>query len=163
MMMYVDDEGNDGDGRDGDSNSKGNGEGNSSVNGNDAAAAANGNYVVEDDSGNLRTMIGRWQMDGNNGTMSMAECVQVLRHPSKQQSTNVTVWGGGDEREGRFGGIESEKRVKVGLIEWRSVDLCSINSKSTFRPPHGGKHMGTYSVCFLGVRLCYWRLGKHVY
>jgi hypothetical protein len=97
------------------------------------------------------------------GGQRHAERVQVLRHPSKQQSTNVTVWGGGDKREGQFGGIEFEKRVKVELIEWRSVDLQSINSKSTFRPPQGGKHMGTYSACFLGVRLRYWRHVKHVY
>jgi hypothetical protein len=97
------------------------------------------------------------------GGQQHAERVQVLRHPSKQQSTNVTDWGGRDEREGRFGGIEPEKRIKVELIEWRSVDLHSINSKSTFPLPQGGKHMGTYSACFLGVRLCYWRYGKHVY
>jgi hypothetical protein len=97
------------------------------------------------------------------GGQRHAERVQVLRHPPKQQSTNVTVWGGGDEREGQFGGIEPEKRVEVELIEWRSVDLHSINSKSTFRPSQGGKHMGTYSACFLGVRLHYRHHGKHVY
>ncbi len=40
-----------------------------------------------------------------------------------------TVWGGGDEREGQFGVIEPQKRVKVELIEWISIDLHSINSK----------------------------------
>jgi hypothetical protein len=74
-----------------------------------------------------------------------------------------TVWGGGDERKGGVGGIEPQKRVKVELIEWRLVDLHSINSKSTFHPPQGGKHIGTYSACVLGVRLRYWRHGKHVY
>jgi hypothetical protein len=74
-----------------------------------------------------------------------------------------TVWGGGDEREGRFGGIEPQKRVEVELIEWRSVDLHSINSKSTFPPPQGNKHMGTYSACILGVRLRYRRHGKNIY
>ncbi len=77
------------------------------------------------------------------GGQQHAEPVQVLLHPSKQQSTNEIVWGGGDKRERRFGGIEPQKRVEVELIEWRSVDLHSINSKSTFRPPQGGKHMGT--------------------
>ncbi len=46
-----------------------------------------------------------------------AERVQLLRRPSKQQLTHVTVWGGEDEREGRFGGIEPEKRAAVKLIE----------------------------------------------
>jgi hypothetical protein len=77
--------------------------------------------------------------------------------------TRYTVWGGGNEREGQFGGIEPQKRVEVELIEWRSVDLHLINSKSTFRPPQGNKHMGTYSACVLGVRLRYWRHGKNIY
>jgi hypothetical protein len=111
--------------------------------------------------------IGQQQWDNNNemamGGQQHAERVQVLRHPSKQQSTNVIVWGGRDKREGRFGVIEPQKRVNVELIEWRSVDLHSINSKSSFRPLQGGKHMGTNSACFLGVRLRYWRHGKHLY
>jgi hypothetical protein len=37
-----------------------------------------------------------------------------------------SIWGGGDKREGQFGGIESQKRVKVEMIEWRSIDLHSI-------------------------------------
>jgi hypothetical protein len=64
---------------------------------------------------------------------------------------------------GRFGGIEPQKRVEAELIEWRSVDLNSINSKSTFGPPQGNKHMGAYSACILGVRLRYRRHGKNVY
>jgi hypothetical protein len=52
-----------------------------------------------------------------------------------------TVWGGGDEREGQFGGIEPQKRVEVELIEWRSIDLHTIDSKSTFRPPQSSKCM----------------------
>jgi hypothetical protein len=47
------------------------------------------------------------------GGQQLVERVQVLRHPSKQQSTNVTVWGGGDKREGQFGGIKPQKRVDV--------------------------------------------------
>jgi hypothetical protein len=49
-----------------------------------------------------------------------------------------TVRGGEDKREGRFGGIELEpltlKKVEVELTEWKSIDLHSINSKSTFCP-----------------------------
>jgi hypothetical protein len=41
-------------------------------------------------------------------------------------------------------------------------DDQSINSKSTFRPPQSRKGTITYSTCFLGVRLRYWRHGKHV-
>ncbi len=74
-----------------------------------------------------------------------------------------TVWGGGDKGKGHFGGIEPQERVEVELIEWRSIDLHSIDSKSTFCPPQSGKRMGTYSACVLGVRLCYQRHGKHVY
>jgi hypothetical protein len=44
----------------------------------------------------------------------------------------MTVLGEGDKTEGQFGGIKPEKRVEVELIEWRSLDLHSINSKSTF-------------------------------
>ncbi len=72
-----------------------------------------------------------------------------------------TVWGGGDEREGQFGGIEPQKGVQVELIEWRSINLHSINSKSTFRPTQSGKRMTSYSACILGVRLRYWRHGEH--
>ncbi len=74
-----------------------------------------------------------------------------------------TIWGGGDKREGQFGGIEPQERVKVELIEWRSMDLHSIDSKSTFHPPQSGKRMGTYSACVLGVRLRYQRHDKVVY
>jgi hypothetical protein len=72
------------------------------------------------------------------------------------------IWGGGDKREGQFGGIEHQERVKVKLIKWRSIDFHSINSKSTFCPPQSGKRMGTYSACVLGVRLRYQRHGKHI-
>ncbi len=74
----------------------------------------------------------------------------------------MIVWGRGDGREGQFGGIEPQKRVEVELIEGRSVDLHSINSKSTVCPFQGGKHIGTYSTCFLGVRLHYRHHGKHI-
>jgi hypothetical protein len=74
-----------------------------------------------------------------------------------------TLWGGEDEREGQFGGIEPQKRVEVELIEWRLIDLHSINSKSTFHPPQSGKRTGYYSACILGVRLHYWCHGKHIY
>ncbi len=47
------------------------------------------------------------------------------------------------------------------LIEWRSIDLHSINSKSTFRPPQSSKHTVSYSACILGVRLRYRRHGEH--
>jgi hypothetical protein len=59
--------------------------------------------------------------------------------------------------------MEPQKRVKVELIEWRSIDLHLIDSKSTFRPPQSSKRMGTYSACVLGVRLRYQRHGKLVF
>ena len=41
-------------------------------------------------------------------------------------------------------------------------DDHKINSKSTFRPPQSRKGTITYSAYILGVRLRYWRHGKHV-
>jgi hypothetical protein len=57
--------------------------------------------------------------------------------PSIQSNNQLmwTVWGGGDERGGQFGGIEPQKRVEVELIEWRSVDLHSINSNEPSAHP----------------------------
>jgi hypothetical protein len=89
-------------------------------------------------------------------------CKCCAIHP-KQQSTNVGSLGRRRQKRRAMGGKEPQKRVEVELIEWRSVDLHSINSKSTFCPSKGDKHMGTYSACVLGVRLHYQRHGKHVY
>jgi hypothetical protein len=65
--MYLDNDGNEGDGGNGNGNCDGNGNGN----GNDAAATTDGNNVNEDNSGDSRTMIGRWQLDDNNRTTRM--------------------------------------------------------------------------------------------
>ena len=73
-----------------------------------------------------------------------------------------TVWGGVDQREGRFRGTEGQKRVEVEAIGWISLHLHSINSKSTFRTPPSGKRMGSYSACVLGVRMRCLRHGEHV-
>jgi hypothetical protein len=75
------------------------------------------------------------------------------------QGNNQLMWTvlGGEY----FGGMEPQKQVKVELIEWRSIDLLSIDFKSTFRPPQSGKCTGTYSACILGVRLRYWHHGEH--
>ena len=56
-----------------------------------------------------------------------------------------------------------QKRVEVEAIEWRSLHLHSINSKTTFRPPQCRERTGTYSACVLGVRLRYQRHGDHVF
>jgi len=68
-----------------------------------------------------------------------------------------TVKGGGDKKEGQFWG------QGVELIEWRSIDLHSIYSKSTFCPPKTraekaleGMHPGNKAVLF------YWCYGKHI-
>jgi hypothetical protein len=88
-------------------------------------------------------------------------CKCCATHP-RQQSTNVDGLGrGGDKREGQFWGIEPQKGVMVELIEWRLIDLHSINSKSTFCLLQSGKRTGTYSACILGVRLCYQRHGEN--
>ncbi len=127
--------------------------------------------------GAMTTMaaIQRWQLDNSNRTTAMvqrqcngngrpATCRTLASAVSPIQGNNQLmwpVWGGGDKREGQFGGIEPQKRVKVELIEWRSIDLHSISSKSTFCPPQSSKCTGAYSACILGVRLCYWRHGEH--
>jgi hypothetical protein len=49
----------------------------------------------------------------------------------------------------------------VELIEWRSIDLHSINSKSTFRSSQSSKRTASDSACILGVRLRYWRHGEY--
>jgi hypothetical protein len=61
----VDDDGDDGDG--GDSGDDGDGDGD----GDDATAAADGDDVDDDDSGVLRTAIGRRRLDDDDGTTTM--------------------------------------------------------------------------------------------
>jgi hypothetical protein len=58
-------------------------------------------------------------------------------------------------------GDKTSDRANVELIEWRSIDLHSIDFKSTFHPPQSSKGMAPYSACILGVRLRYWRHGEH--
>jgi hypothetical protein len=69
--MYVNDDGNAGNGKDSKGNSDGNGNSNGDGDGDDAAPATDGKDVDEDDHGNLRTKIGRWQLDDNNRTTAM--------------------------------------------------------------------------------------------
>jgi hypothetical protein len=107
--------------------------------------------------------MGGQKCDGNGRP---ATCRTLASAASPIQGNNQLiwmVWGGGDKREGHFGGVTSQKRVKVVLIEWRSFDLQSIDSKSTFHPPQSGKCTGPYSTCVLGLKLRYWHHGKHVY
>jgi hypothetical protein len=87
-------------------------------------------------------------------------CKCCTIHP-RQQATTVDSLGKRRQERGVIWGIEPHKRVKVELIEWRSIDLHSIDFKSTFCLPQSGKRMGTYSKCILGLRLRYWRRGEH--
>ncbi len=101
---------------------------------------------------------------GCDGDGWPATCRMLASAAPPIQGNNQLMWivqEGGDKREGQFGGIESQKGVKVELIEWRSIDLHSINSKSTFHSPQSDKRTGTYSACNLGVRLRYQRHGEH--
>ena len=109
----------------------------------------------DDDDAMATTTMERRRSDGD-GLMS---AVPPIRGNNQLMST---VWGGVDEREGRFWGTEGQKRVEVEAIGWRSFHLHSINSKSTFRPPQSRRGTITYSACVLGVRLRYQRHGKHV-
>ncbi len=93
----------DGDGG-GDGNSNSGGYGNSD----DAAAAANGDNMGDKEGGYLRTAIGQWQLDKDNGmTMMLRQwaasntqnaCKHCTTH-LRQQSTNVDSLGGGDMKE----------------------------------------------------------------
>jgi hypothetical protein len=91
-MIYVDDDGNNGDGNrdvncNGGNNGNNGGDGDGGGNGNDAAAAADGNNVDEDDGSIKRTAIGQQQWDAVDemamGAQQHAERVQALRHPFK--------------------------------------------------------------------------------
>ncbi len=66
-LMYIDDDGDNGNVRDGNGKCNGNGDGNS----HDAASSAVGDTVDDNDGGNSRTAIGRRQLDNNNGTTTM--------------------------------------------------------------------------------------------
>ena len=101
------------------------------------------------------TTMERRQSDGDG----LVSAVPPIRGINQLMST---IWRGVDEREGRFRGMEGQKRVDLEAIGWKSLHLHSINSKSIFRTPQSGKRMGTYSACVLGVRLRYRRHGKHV-
>jgi hypothetical protein len=83
-------------------------------------------------------------------------------HP-RQQSTYVDSLGRSRRERGTILGGGQQKRVEVEAIEWRSLHLHSINSKTTFRPPQCRERTGTYSACVLGVRLRYQRHGDHVF
>jgi hypothetical protein len=69
--MYVDDDGEEGDGIDGNNNGDSDGNGIGDGNSNDAAAAANGDDVNEDDSGDSRMTIEHGRLDEDNGMMAM--------------------------------------------------------------------------------------------
>jgi hypothetical protein len=99
------------------------------------------------------TTMGRRRSDGDGQS---AMCRMLTSPVPPIQGNNqlmLIVWGGVDEREGRFWGTGGQKRVEVEAIGWRSLHLHSINSKSTSRTPQSGKRMESYSACVLGVRL----------
>ncbi len=90
----VNHDGNNGNGGDSD----GDGNGDCVGNGNDAAAANDGNNVDEEDGGNSRMAIGQWQLDNNNGMTRMwwqwvasnmqNTCKCCVTYP-RQQSNNA--------------------------------------------------------------------------
>ena len=117
------------------------------------------------------TAMGRQQCDGDNDdgttTMEQRQCdgdglVSAVPPIRGINQLMLTVWGGVDQKEGRFWGTEGPKWVEVEAIGWRSLHLHSINSKLTFYTPSSGKRMGSYSACVLGVRLCCRCHGEHV-
>jgi hypothetical protein len=115
------------------------------------------------DIGNWTMTMGRQQCDGNGRT---ATCRMVASAAPPIKGNNQlmwTVWRGGDKREGRFGGNEPQKTVKLELIEWRSHHLHYTYSKSSFCPSQRRKSTGTYSACILGARLPYLHHGEQVY
>jgi hypothetical protein len=115
------------------------------------------------EDGDWMTTMGRLRCDDDGRPATCRTLASAAPPIQGKNQLMWTIWGGGDNREGRFGGVEPQRRVEVEIIEWRSIDLHSIDSRSTFRPPQSGKRTGTYSACVLGVRLRYQRHGKHVY
>jgi hypothetical protein len=105
--------------------------------------------------------MGRQQCDGDGWPATCRTLASAIPPIEGNNQPMWTVWGGGDEREGQFGGQKTSDQAKVELIEWRSIDLHSIDFKSTFHPPQSGKCIAPYSACILGVRLRYWRHGEH--
>ncbi len=114
-------------------------------------------------NGDWMTTMGRLRCDDDGQPATCRMLASAVPPIQGKNQLMWTTWGGGDNREGQFGGVEPQKRVEVELIEWRSIDLHSIDSKSTFCPPQSGKRTGIYSACVLAVRLRYQRHGKHVY
>ena len=119
----------------------------------------------------------RWQQRDDNDkttTMTMTIMMVMVRMATKTRRK----WQPAAVRERRDEtGIDTRIEV-AGRRErqWRieredddgdngdgEKDDQKINSKSTFRSPHQSrKGTTTYSACILGVRLLYWRHGKHV-
>ncbi len=65
------------------------------------------------DDGSWMTTMRQLQCDGN---VQPATCRTLASAAPPIQGNNQqvwTIWGGGDKREGQFGGIEPQKRVKV--------------------------------------------------
>ncbi len=83
------------------------------------------------------TTMERRRSDGNGP----ASAVPIIRGNNQLMST---VWGGVDEREGRFGGMEGQKRVEVEAIGWRSFaveGMCLTSHIGT-----GGVYENTFEV-----------------
>jgi hypothetical protein len=124
QQSNVNNDGNNGDGK------KGNGNSDSNGNWDDAAATNNSYDVDEDNGGNLRTAIGQWQLDNDDGTTPMRwqwlasnmqiACKCCATHP-RQQSTNVDSLG----RSGLVQLLElaakkhnNDKNYKATLSKW---------------------------------------------
>jgi hypothetical protein len=84
-MVYAHDAGNDGNGRDGNGNSD------SYSDGNDAAAAAKGNGVNYDNSGDLRTAIGQQQFEDDDGITQCTLVMTAMKVMAKTATAMVTV------------------------------------------------------------------------
>jgi hypothetical protein len=104
--------------------------------------------------------MGRQRCDGDGRPETCRTLASAAPPIGGNNQPMWTVWGGGDEREGRLGDKTSDQ-AEVELIEWRSIDLNLIDFKLTFHPPQIGKRTTPYSACILGVRLHYQRHGEY--
>jgi hypothetical protein len=76
--------------------------------------------------GDWTTMMGQQRCDDDGWP---ATCRTLASAAPSIQGNNQLMWtvlGGRDERDGRFGGTETQKWVEVELIEWRLISTQSI-------------------------------------
>jgi hypothetical protein len=86
------------------------------------------------DNGNWTTMMGQQQCDEDGWPATCRTLASAAPFIQSNNQLKCTVLGGWDERERRFGGTETQKWVKVELIEWRLISTQSIPNQPSTHP-----------------------------